>query len=540
MKQLAKILALLLPGLSFVPEVREHNVLEPPNILWIVAEDLSPYIAAYGDSTVHTPNLNRLAQEGVTYTNMYSVSGVCAPSRFSIATGIYTTTGSAQHMRTTMRPEYHAKIGLPPYQAVPPPEVRFMSEVLRAHGYYATNNAKRDYQLTEPVTAWDESSNRAHWRNRPVDTPFFSVFNFGVTHESQIWARAEDSLRVPHDLDVVVPPYLPETGPVLQDIRRMYSNISLLDERIGMLLEQLEADGLLDKTIVVFYADHGGPLPRQKRQLYDSGLHVPLVIRFPNAQRAGTRDDQLISFVDLAPTMFSLAGITLPDYLEGQAFLGLQQAEKPRSYIHAAADRFDTEYDTKRAVRDKRYKYLRNLQPDRGYYLAVTYREQMATMRELLRLRDENHLNEIQAQWFRPSKAEEELFDTWEEPHELINIAEDPAYADKLTELRQELDRWMVQTEDPGATDEREVIERIWPGMLQPVTAPPVFKIDGKMVTITSETAGASIGYQWLSDSTWEVYTGPVSFEKENAMRAVAHRLGFAPSDTVTIQRGRK
>ena len=533
---------LLLLGLcSESPPHETLGLSERPNILWIVAEDLSPYLAAYGDSTIHTPNLDRLSREGIIYTNMYSVSGVCAPSRFSIATGIYTTTGSAQHMRTTMRPEYHEKTGYPPYEAVPPPSVRFMSEILRTHGYYATNNAKKDYQLTAPVTAWDESSIRAHWRKRPEDTPFFSIFNFGVTHESQIWARAQDSLRVPADLDVPVPPYLPSTEPVLRDIRRMYSNIKVLDERVGNLLSQLEEDGLLESTVIVFYADHGGPLPRQKRQLYDSGLHVPLIIRFPEEKDAGTYDDQLISFVDLAPTMFSLAGIPLPEYLEGQAFLGPHKAEHPRSYIHAAADRFDSEYDTKRAVRDNRYKYLRNLEPKRGYYLAVTYREQMATMQELLRLRDAGELNAAQAQWFRDSKPSEELFDTWDDPFELNNLAEDPSYQEKLVELREELSRWMEQTGDPGAEDEGVIIERIWPGMVQPITEPPTIHISAGMLSLSSDTKGASIGFQlklngeWVDDA-WQVFTEPLTLPEGGDIRAVAHRLGYAPSDTVTVR----
>ncbi len=523
------------------PDYDSLNLPDRPNILWIVAEDLSPYLAAYGDSTVHTPNLDRLSQEGVTFSNMYSVSGVCAPSRFSIATGIYTATGTAQHMRTTMRPAYHEKTGIPPYEAVPPPEVRFMSEILRKHGYYATNNAKRDYQMKAPVTAWDESSNRAHWRNRPADTPFFSIFNFGVTHESRVWTRANDSLRVPADLEVPVPPYLPDTEPVLRDIRRVYSNLKLLDERVGDLLAQLEADGLMDETIIFFYADHGGPLPRQKRQLYDSGLHVPLIVRFPDAQLGGMRDDQLVSFVDLAPTTFSLAGITLPGYLEGQAFLGMQRARVPRTYIHAAADRFDSEYDTKRAVRDRRYKYLQNLRPDLGYYLAVTYREQMATMQELIRLRDAGALNEAQSQWFRPSKEKEELFDTWEDPHELRSVAADPAHAEKLEELRKELDRWMAQTQDPGATDERTLVEKIWPNMVQPATAAPILGTEGEAVTLSSDTEGASIGYQLLLEGevlgpVWQVYFGPIFLAEHVSLSAIAHRLGYAPSDTVTFR----
>ena len=511
-----------------------------PNILWIVAEDMSATIPAFGDSTIETPNLDRLALEGVRYTHMFSVSGVCAPSRFAIATGVYPTRGGALHMRTSSRPEYMDQIGVVPYEAVPEPQVRMMSEVLRMHGYYASNNSKQDYQFTAPVTAWDANSRQAHWRNRPDDTPFFAVFNFGVTHESQIWSRAQDSLWVDADLTVPVPPYLPDTEVVRTDIRRMYSNIRILDHRIGQLLGALEEDGLLDETIIFFYSDHGGPLPRQKRQLYDSGLHVPLMVRFPQAQQGGRVDAQLVSFVDLAPTVFSLAGIALPSFLDGQAFLGAQRSDTPRSYIHAAADRFDTEYDTKRAVRDGRYKYIRNFRPERGYYLAVTYREQMATMQELLRLREAGELDEIQSQWFRPSKPVEELFDTQSDPHETHSLADRPEHAERLVSMRQELNTWMAATGDPGTMPEMDFVATLWPNRRQPQTADVVFQADEDRIRLASSTNGASIGYQWAEPGSapgdhWHVYTGVLERTAGKQLVAVAHRIGYKPSAASTF-----
>lgn len=522
------------------PDYNSLTLPERPNILWLVAEDMSPTIPAYGDSTIDTPNLSRLVREGVKYTHMFSVSGVCAPSRFGIATGIYPTSGGAQHMRTSSRIEYMEAIGVVPYEAVPAPAVRMMSEVLRMHGYYTSNNAKQDYQFKAPVTAWDENSNQAHWRNRPDEAPFFAVFNFGVTHESQIWRRAEDSLWIDPDLDVPIPPYLPDTELVRQDVRRMYSNIRILDSRIGEMLDQLDADGLLENTVIFFYSDHGGPLPRQKRQLYDSGLHVPLIVRFPDAQLAGTVDSQLISFIDLAPTVFSLAGIPLPDYLEGQAILGAHWASEARRYIHAAADRFDMEYDTKRAVRDARYKYIRNLRPELGYYLAVTYREQMASMQELLRLRDEGGLTPAQAQWFRTSKPFEELFDTQADPHELNNIAHESVHASRVGAMRAEMDRWMSAVNDPGTMPEMDFVSTLWPNHVQPQTAPVTFYPEGGALRLVSDTDGASIGYQVLSSgdspgNRWQVYTDPITLEDGNTLHALAHRIGYAPSEATVF-----
>ncbi|MDE2957843.1 MAG: sulfatase [Bacteroidota bacterium] len=517
------------------PDYGALSLPERPNILWIVAEDMSATIPAFGDSTIETPNLDRLAREGIRYTHMFSVSGVCAPSRFAIATGVYPTRGGALHMRTSSRPEYMEQIGVVPYEAVPDPEVRMMSEVLRMHGYYTSNNSKQDYQFTAPVTAWDANSRQAHWRNRPDNTPFFAVFNFGITHESQIWSRAQDSLWVDADLDVPVPPYLPNTEPVRTDIRRMYSNIRILDHRIGQLLTALGSDGLLDETVIFFYSDHGGPLPRQKRQLYDSGLHVPLMVRFPHAQQGGRIDAQLVSFVDLAPTVFSLAGIALPSFLDGQAFLGAQRSDAPRSYIHAAADRFDTEYDTKRAVRDDRYKYIRNFRPERGYYLAVTYREQMATMQELLRLRDAGELDQIQSQWFRPSKPVEELFDTYSDPHEIHSLADRPEHAERLRQMRQELNSWMASTGDPGTMPEKDYVATLWPNHIQPQTTEVSMQMTGEHISLTSATNGASIGYQWVESGAvagdaWQVFSGPIMRMPGKQLVAIAHRIGYKPS----------
>ncbi len=511
-----------------------------PNILWLVAEDLSPYIPPFGDSTVQTPNLSRLAAEGVRYTHVFSTSGVCAPSRSSIATGMYTTHIGSHHMRTTGNPQYLPE-GVISYEVVLPPEVKMHSEYLRRAGYYCTNNAKEDYQFRKAVTAWDESSNEAHWRNREPGQPFFAIFNLGVTHESRIWAKSEDSLWISEDHPVEVPPYLPDTEVGRRDVRRMYSNIKEMDARVGEILDQLEADGLRDSTIIFWYADHGGPLPRQKRLLYDSGMRLPMIICFPDQLRAGKVDNRLISFIDFKPTILSLAGIEPPLYIDGQAFLGLYTANSARKYVHAAADRMDSEYDMIRAVRDERYKYLRNFNPERGYYLEVKYREQMPIMQDLLEMRKEGTLNEYQAQWFRESKPKEELFDTQEDPHELRNLADEPEYQSLLEELRTECERWMNEVNDKGRIPEPEWIERMWPGMVQPVTEKPLINASKGTWTISCPTEGASIGYQLLDDGeepgeSWEVYTRPIDVADNKQLYVIAHRIGYKPSEVVEVE----
>ena len=533
-----------------------------PNILWLVAEDLSPYLPSFGDSTVTTPNLDRLAREGVRYSNVFSVSGVCAPSRSAIVTGMYPTSIGAHHMRTLSQQPAAKEKGLINYEVVPPPNVKMVSQILRENGYYCTNNKKEDYQFYKSVLAWDESSIFAHWRNRPKDSKFFSVFNFGVTHESNLWdpwyrqfdldpfppdrnvgkwweqfSGIEKPLYVSENIDLNIPPYLPENSTVRKDMLRMYSNIVEMDKKVGLIIDQLEEDGLLEKTIIVFYTDHGGPLPRQKRLLYDSGIKVPMIIRYPNKVRAGEVDKRMISFVDFAPTLLSLVEIEPPDYYHGSPFEGIFKSKNERKYIHAAADRFDEYYDQIRAVRDKRYKYLRNYKPDKPYYLPLEYRQKMNTMQELLHLEKEGELNESQLQWFRKSKPEEELFDTFNDPHELRNLANDTSLKEKLNELKNECDKWIHNTDDKGFMPETELIEMFWPNKKQPRTKKPLITTYDGMLHAACETEGAGIGYKYRNVDMqphlgWKPYTKPLKVGKGQEIEWIAHRIGFLPSLT--------
>lgn len=522
-----------------------------PNILWIVAEDMSPNIPAFGDSTLVTPVLNQLASEGVCYDNFFSPHPVCSPARASIITGMYANGIGASHMRTgpwmlENLPEHMIKgyKSLPeeniPYEAVPPNEVRMFTEYLRASGYYCSNNSKEDYQFIKTMTAWDESSNQAHWRNRSNGKPFFSVFNIGVTHESRIWAKAEDSLWVDKNLEVPVPPYLPDTEIGKNDVRRMYSNILEMDAQVGKILSELKEDGLLDSTIVVWYTDHGGPLPRQKRVLYDSGTKVPMIIRFPNSQFAGQRDDRMISFIDLAPTTLSLAGVQPPMHMQGTAFLGDHLRLEEPQYIFGAADRFDEFTDRIRSVRDKRFKYIKNYEPEKPLYADVAYRKQMPIMQELLLLKNKGELTSEQTLWFQAPKPAEELYDIINDPHELNNIANEPEYQKDLERLSTACKNWVDGIKDTGLRPESELIAEFWPGEKQPRTENPTFRnVDGRL-EIQCPTKGASIGYRLVTDqdeerSTWQVYNGPVDVPANCTIEAIAHRLGYKKSFIETL-----
>ncbi|NJO03362.1 MAG: sulfatase [Bacteroidia bacterium] len=285
---------------------------ERPNIVWITTEDMSPRLGCYGDPVAQTPNIDQLARQSVRYTQVYSVSGVCSPSRSALITGNYPSTIGTLHHRTTQKENPHAS----PYVAVPPPEVKAFPEYLRAAGYYCSNNVKTDYQFGLPFSIWDESSAQAHWRNRPSkDQPFFAVFNSTLTHESGLFRPKFDNKntesapsRITDRQAVVLPPYFPDHPEVREDVARQYDNIYRMDAWVGDILAQLAEDGLAENTIVFFFSDHGTCLPRGKRWLYDSGIKVPLLVRWPRHLNAASIDERMISFIDFAPTVLAWPG----------------------------------------------------------------------------------------------------------------------------------------------------------------------------------------------------------------------------------------
>ncbi|MBD2705037.1 sulfatase [Spirosoma sp. BT702] len=519
-----------------------------PNILWITCEDMSPRLSCYGEKDLKTPNLDQLAAEGTRYTRVYATAGVCAPARSSIITGMYPTSIGTQHMRTVqLTPEASQYLKMKGYSAVIPEAVRCFPEYLRKAGYYCTNNDKQDYQFLPPVTVWDESSKKAHWRNRQAGKPFFSVFNLMITHESQLWSRENEPLLVRPE-DVTIPTYYADTKTVRHDIARHLSNVIRMDSIAGTLIRQLKEDGLYDNTIIFFFSDHGDGLPFVKRELYDRGLRVPMIVRIPEKFRVngskpkGGTDNQLISFVDLAPTMLSLANIALPEYLQGQAFLGEKRTSTPRKYIFAGRDRMDLPVDRVRAVGDGRYKYYRNFMPEKPYYQDITYRLSISMMKEMLQLRNEGKLNAAQMLWFRPTKPQEELCDTQADPNEFTNLVDKPAYKAKLHELRGQMDAWLKRVGDKSALPEPAMIKQMWNGGDEPPkTADPELVTSGRTVSIRCATSGASIGYVLKSggdqSNTWRVYGGgKLALQTGDSLRVLAQRIGYRPSKEIKMK----
>ena len=520
-----------------------------PNILWITCEDMSLHLGVYGAKQVKTPNLDRLASEGIRYTNAFATAGVCAPSRSAIITGMYQQSIGTQHMRTHLYPGNNDAYppGYVGYAAVIPQEVKCFPEYLRASGYYCTNNVKEDYQFEAPPTVWDESSTKAHWRNRKdPQQPFFSIFNITTTHESQVWMRSKEPLLV-DPADVVVPPYYPDVEEVRTDIARHLSNVMIMDKQAGEILKQLKDDGLEDNTIIFFYSDHGDGLPYVKRELYDRGLRVPLIIKFgknwtslgPSPSR-GVVDDQLVSLVDLAPTMLSLTGNKIPDYLQGQVFLGPEK-EAPREFIYAARDRMDSEYDRVRAIRDSRFLYLRNYMPEKPFYQNIGYRLQQPMMVKILQMKEKGKLNKDQMYWFRNSKPAEELYDCENDPYQFNNLADDPKYKETLIKMSKAFDEWMNSVGDLSEMEERAMVKRWWNGKdVAPITESPKMKKMNNRIELSSSTPGASIGFKFKWKNKWQVYTGPVSTDRQDSLYVVAQRIGYSKSDVTSMRLNNK
>ena len=520
-----KLIALCLT----LPLTRQIFSKEPPNFLILIAEDISPDIAAYGDSTVQTPALDKLAGDGVTYLNAYTLSPVCAPSRSSLITGMYPTSIGTHHMRTRS-----ARKDIPNYDAVPPVYVKHFTEYLRAAGYYCFHWGKHDIQYPSPISSWDEDGKQEDIFTIPKAQPFFAVGNFGVTHESGIWGRQDLPLEV-DPTEINLPPYYPDDPVVRKDIARYYSNMVLLDKQVGQFLEEAEKAGLLENTYVFFLGDHGRALPRGKRNLYEQGIRVPFILRHPGNKHKGTYEDRLISFVDLAPTVLSLAGVEIPDYIQGKAFLG-SQAVEPRQYIYAVKDRMGLVYDQVRVVRGQRFKYFRNFDPHIPILQKSNYRDQMAMMGRMKALHQAGKLNKHQERLFQTPKPTEELYDLRNDPYELNNLAENPRYRDILKNLREECLRWMDTTNDLGFMDEIYMIHLMWPDLQKPETQRPVFKQDKGVLTITCPTLGASIVYRKSKKQRWLLYHRPLEIEENQTIEATAIRYGYKQSPMVKYQ----
>jgi len=423
-----------------------------PNILWLVSEDNIPLLGCYGDSFATSPNIDRLAAEGFLYTHAYSSAPVSAPSRNTILTGVYASSAGQQHHRSQ-----YAKSDV----------IRTYPELMRQAGYYCTNNAKEDYNIFPAQTEgiWDESGNRAHYRNRQPGQPFMAVFNSNITHESSIhrWIPTE---KLRHDPQkVTLPPYHPDTEEIRHDWAQWYDKIEEMDAWVGKMLQELEESGEAENTIVFYYGDNGGILPRSKRYMYETGTHVPLIIRIPEKykhlypnKKKGTKVGRLVTFVDFSPTLMSIIGAKIPDWMQGHAFLGKQKTADPE-YAFMFRGRMDERYDMSRAIRDKQYRYIRNYMPHRIYGIRNNYQWQAPSMRSWEQAFLAGQCNALQSVFWN-TKPAEELYDSENDPWEINNLASDPAYRETLERMRAAHDALICDMLDAGFIPESEYAVR--------------------------------------------------------------------------------
>ncbi len=424
---------------------------ERPNILWITCEDISPNLGCYGDSYSVTPNLDALAAKGMRYTNANSNAPVCAAARTTIITGVYPPSTGAEHMRSFV---------------TLPANIRLLPQYLHDTGYYTTNNSKEDYNVEKPGKVWDESSGKAHWKHRGKGQPFFAVFNYTITHESQIRNEMDDANRIHDPAKARVPAYHPDTPKVRRDWGQYYDRITMIDELAGAKLQELEKAGLADETIVFFYGDHGSGMPRSKRSACNSGLNVPFIVYFPpkwrklapKEYREGETSDRLISFVDLAPTVLSLAGVKAPEWMQGAAFCGEYEAPEPE-FSYGFRGRMDERIDLVRSVRDKRYMYVRNYMPHLPAGQHNQYMFQTPTTRVWHRLFEQGKLNAAQAAFWQP-KAVEELYDLQADPDEVHNLADSLEHREVLMRMREAQEAWEKRIKDVDFLSEWEMHER--------------------------------------------------------------------------------
>lgn len=397
-----------------------------PNILWLTSEDHGPEMGCYGDKLARTPNVDALAAKGMLFKKAWSTAPVCAPARTAIISGLYPSSSGGLHMRSM--------VSLPA-------EIKLYPQFLREAGYYCTNNSKTDYNVRAPAQLWHASSGQATWKNRAAGQPFFAIFNSTKSHESQIRTRPHQQITRPED--VRIPAYHPDTPEVREDWAQYYDKVSEADAAAGRHLADLTAAGLEEDTIVFYYGDHGSGMPRSKRWPCNSGLHVPMVVYFPpkwqhlapKEYRAGAQSDRMVSFVDLAPTLLSIAGIKPPEWMQGYAFAGPFQAD-PQPFLHGERGRMDERMDLVRSTTDGRYVYLRNFFPHVSQAQRVTYQFQTPATRVWHQLFSEGRTNDAQSIFWRVPKAPEELYDLETDPDEVKNLANSPAHQDVLEKLR--------------------------------------------------------------------------------------------------------
>ncbi len=421
-----------------------HEPKRRPSILWIVAEDASPHIGCYGETTIRTPHLDRLAAEGVRFERAFVTNPVCSPSRSAMITGMYQTTLGAHNHRSQRRTgkgggnkDYYASYMLP---------VKSVPELFREAGYHVTNagKGKQDYNFIPPPDLYDKGD----WSDRPDKMqPFFCQI-----HLQGGKARGAKVADPVDPAGVKLPPYYPDHPVLRRDWAQYLNSWIKTDNEVGKIVGRLREAGELKRTVIFFWTDHGVSHLRGKQFLYDEGIRVPLIVRLGDGKRAGTVRRDLVEHIDIAAASLALAGIEIPDYVQGRDIFASDY--RPRRDAFSARDRCDETVEIIRAVRTKRYKYIRSFLSWVPHAQPNQYKDGKAIVKTMRRLHAEGKLSELQARPFIAPRPTEELYDLRDDPHETVNLADDPAHRSQVTELRQTLYDWMETTGDPGLIPE--------------------------------------------------------------------------------------
>ncbi len=440
-----------------------------PNILWIIGEDLGPELACYGYPEVRTPNIDRLASAGVTYSKAFTTAPVCSPSRSAFMTGMYQTSIGAHNHRSHREDGYTLPAG-----------VKVITDWLRDGGYFTANIIQLTDDKNEKFyrgtgkTDWNfqyegEPFDTDQWADLSANQPFYAQINFPETHRGSAWDDSHNHIPYQADPDkVVMPPYYPDHPEARADWAQYLNTVMALDVKVGYVLQKLEKDGLADNTIVIFMGDHGRAMVRGKQWPYESGLRIPLIIRWPAPLEPpkgwipGSKSNRIIESIDISASTLALAGIRPPLTMQGRVFLG-DEPDPERKYAFGGRDRGDETVDRIRTVRDQRFRYILNFYPERPFLQTNRYKEFSYPMIPLMReLYEEGKLDSVQARLLAPTRPAEELYDLEHDPYEIYNLAKDPVYRDKLLELRAALDTWMIETNDQGRFPESPEIIEYW------------------------------------------------------------------------------
>ena len=428
---------------------RSGSAADRPNVLWVLGDDLGPQLGCYGYPLVRTPNMDRLAQQGVRFTRAHTTGPVCSASRSGFNTGLYQTSIGCHNHRSHRKDGYRLPEG-----------ARLITERLRERGYFTANvlefaegvrgTGKTDFNFT-----FKKPFDGTHWNQRPPGQPFFAQVNFQAPHKGPAFAEARKQKELVDPAKAPLPPYYPDHPVVRNEVANYLDAVNLLDRQIGVLFEKLEQDKLLDNTVVFLFGDNGRCLLRSKQWLYDPGTHVPLLVRWPGVLKPGmVREDPVVA-LDITATSLACAGIPLPEYFHGRPLFGGQA--RPREFVVTARDRCDMTVDRIRAVRDRRFAYIRNFMPERPYTQWNQYIERSyPTLAVLQRLHAEGKLNAVQELFMQPSKPPVEFYDTQSDPHEVNNLASAPEHQKRLAQFSARLDRWLEETRDLGGVPETE------------------------------------------------------------------------------------